>query len=104
MEKKTDEVLVKTLIKLKKVNPAVAKELSKPKRKLSSFNLDKISGDNVLVLGKILSSGDFKGKKVVGLSASEKAIEKIKKAGGGFVSIFDEVKKNPSLSGLEVLK
>jgi len=58
-----------------------------------------------LVVGKVLSSGNLdKKKKIVAWGASEKAIEKIKKAGGEFIKIIDEIKKNPKLNGLELMK
>ena len=39
MQKKSDSDLVRTIIKLKKTNPEVAKELSKPKRRWATINL-----------------------------------------------------------------
>ncbi len=107
MRQKTDTKLVDTIIKLKKKNPEVAKALAMPKKKQAEVNLDKISGvsGDVLVVGKILSSGDLsKAKKIVAWSASEKAKEKIKEVRGEFVLIADEVKKNPELNGLEIVK
>ena len=107
MKAKTNSELVETLIKIKKKNPSVAKMLAGPKRNQTEVNLDKINSINgdVLVIGKILSSGNLnKSKKIVGWSASEKAKEKIKSAKGEFVLISDEIKKNPELKNLEVLK
>jgi len=107
MKQKTDSELVGTIIKLKKTNPGVAKLLAGPKRNQSAINLDKIESvkGDVLIVGKVLSSGDLeKGKKIVAWSASEKAVEKIKSVKGEFVLITDEIKKNPELKGLEVLR
>jgi ribosomal protein L18E len=107
MQVKTDSTLKEAIIKLKKTNPVVAKELAKPKRQWASVNLDaiaKISGD-VVVAGKVLGSGHLeKAKKIVGWGASAKAVERIKSAGGSFVSILDEIKKNAELKGLELVK
>ncbi len=107
MKKKMDSFLVETIIKLKKVNPAVAKELARPKRRWPAINLkdvDMIEG-NVLVAGKILSAGDLtSAKKIVAWSASGKALEKIKDANGIFISIMDEMKKNPELNGYDILR
>ena len=107
MKTKTDSELVSTIIKLKKTNPTVAKELAKPKRRWAAVNieeLNKIKGD-VIIAGKILSSGDLeKKKKIVAWGASEKAREKIQSAGGEFVFILDEVTKNPELKDLELVK
>jgi ribosomal protein L18E len=107
MKHKMDASLVETIIKLKKTNPIVAKELSRPKRRWPAVNLkdiDMIKGD-VLVAGKVLSAGDLGGaKKIVAWSVSGKALEKIKGAGGSFVFIVDEVKKNPKLNGFDILR
>ena len=107
MQAKTDSSLREVIIKLKKTNPIVAKELARPKRQWASVNLDKIAkakGD-VVVAGKVLSSGNLeKGKKVVAWSVSARALEKIKSAGGSFVFIGDEIRKNAGLKGLEVVK
>ena len=107
MKCKMDASLVETIIKLKKTNPVVAKELAKPKRRWPAINLkdiDMIKGD-VLIAGKVLSAGSLDGaKKIVAWSASEKALEKIKDAKGTFVLIVDEMKKNPKLNGYDILR
>ena len=102
-----DASLVGAIIKLKKTNPAVAKELARPKRRWPAINLkdiDMVKGD-VLVAGKILSAGDLsEGKKIVAWTASEKALDKIKNAKGTFISIIDEMGKNPELNGYDILR
>ena len=107
LQQKMDSALVETIIKLKKTNPVVAKELARPKRRWPAVNLkdvDMIKGD-VLVAGKILSAGELTdGKKIVAWTASEKALDKIKSAKGTFVSIIDEMKKNPELNGYDILR
>ena len=107
MKHKMDASLVETIIKLKKTNPVVAKELARPKRRWPAINLkdiDMIKGD-VLVAGKILSAGDLSGgKKIVAWSVSEKALDKIKSAKGTYISIVDEMKKNPQLNGYDILR
>lgn len=107
MKHKMDASLVETIIKLKKTNPVVAKELARPKRRWPAINLkdiDMVKGD-VLVAGKILSAGDLnESKKIVAWTASEKALNKIKNAKGTFVSIIDEMKKNPELNGYDILR
>lgn len=104
---KRNPLLVETIIKLKKTNPVVAKELAKPKREWTEVNLDNlndIKGD-VVVAGKVLSSGELKGKKkIVAWAISGKALEKIKNVGGEFVSVYEEVSKNPELKNLEIVK
>ena len=107
MKGKSDARLVDTIIKLKKTNPVVAKELARPKRKWPVVNLkdvDMIKGD-VLVVGKVLSAGDLSsGKKIVAWGVSARALDKIKNAKGTFSFIVDEIKKNPELNGLDVLR
>ena len=107
IQRKKDPFLVKTIIQLKKTNPEAAKELSKPKRKWPAINLKELThvkGD-VVVCGKILSAGELDGvKKIVAWSASEKAVEKIKDSKGSFIEISEEIKKNPELNGLVIVK
>jgi ribosomal protein L18E len=104
---KMDASLVETIIKLKKTNPVVAKELAKPKRRWPAVNLkeiDMIKGD-VLIAGKVLSAGDLEGaKKIVAWTASAKALDKIKEAKGVFVTIQEEMEKNPELNGYDILR
>ena len=107
MKHKMDASLVETIIKLKKTNPVVAKELARPKRRWPAVNLkdiDMIKGD-VLVAGKVLSAGELSGaKKVVAWSASGRALEKMKDAKATFVTIDEEMKKNPELNGFDILR
>jgi ribosomal protein L18E len=107
MKQKKDILLVETIIKLKRTNPVVARELARPKRRWPAVNLkdiDMIKGD-VLVAGKVLSAGDLNGaKKIVAWAVSEKALGKIKSAKGTFVTIVDEMKKNPELNGFDILR
>ena len=107
LRQKTNPALVETLIGLKKTNPALAKLLARPVKKMAKVNLDKISevGKDVLIMGKVLSSGELKKPaRIVAWSASKRAVEKIKSGKGEFITIVSEVKKNPKLEGLEVLK
>ena len=106
MSYKKEDDLVKTIIKLKKTNPEVAKELARPRRRWPAINLkeiDMVKGD-VLIAGKVLSAGDLEEvKKIVAWSISSKAIDKIKNSNGTFVTINEEMKKNPKLNGLNIL-
>ncbi len=110
MKKKTNLELVRTIIKLKKTNPEVAKLLAMPVKKWAKINLEKIDeevkeGVTVLVPGKVLSSGMLTKKvKVLAWSVSKKALEKIKKSGSEFVLISEEIKKNPKLGGIIILR
>ena len=107
MQKKSDTDLVKTIIQLKKSNPEVAKELAKPKRRWSAINLKELShvdGD-LVVPGKVLSAGELSAKKrIVAWSFSEKAREKITQANGEAILLSDEMKKNPQLNGLSMVR
>jgi large subunit ribosomal protein L18e len=110
MRKKTDSYLVDTIIKLKKSNPNVAKLLTMPKRKWSSINLKEIEenakeNEKILVAGKILSSGNLNKKvKIVAWAISDKAKEKLKDSKSEFASISEEIKKNPELKDLRILR
>ncbi|MDO8517490.1 MAG: 50S ribosomal protein L18e [Nanoarchaeota archaeon] len=107
---KTNSELVGTIIKLKKTNPEIAKILAMPKKKWIAINLDLIDkkskeGDKVLVPGKVLSSGNLTKKiKIVAWSISKNAAEKIKQAKSEFVLMQEEMKKNPELKNLNMIK
>jgi len=110
--RKTNLNLVAT-IKLTKKNDAwlnVAGMISGPKRKRLDVNLDKINdesndGEIIVVPGKVLSQGEVdKNLKVVALSFSEKAREKLLKAKCEVSTIAEEVKKNPSAKGVKILR
>ncbi len=111
IRRKRNVYLVETLMNLKKSVPEIAKELAKPRRQQKNINLseldkkiEKIKSSEILFLGKILSSGDLTKKvRIIALSASQKAIEKIKKSGSSFAEIKEELKKNPKLNSLEII-
>jgi len=111
-EKKTNFLLVKT-IKLAIKNKdwiEIAGILSQPRRKKVNMNLGEIDKEtkekeSVLVPGKILSQGEIKKKfKIVALNFSEKAIDKLKRAGCEVSNILEEIKKNPGMENIRVLK
>lgn len=110
LKQKRNPELVEALIKLKKKNPTVAKVLAGPVKKNLRVNLkylEEKAGEEkkILVPGKVLSSGELKKKiKVVGWAASATAKEKMKKFGVEFVFLKDEIKKNPELKDLKVIK
>ncbi len=84
--------------------------LSGPTRLHSSISLQKIDseakiGDTVLILGKVLSQGSLSKKVAIcALSISQKAKDKLKESKSEFISIAEEIKKNPKAEGLKVLK
>lgn len=106
MKEKTNPTLVETIIKLKKTNPEVAKELSKPKRRWAAVNLKDINlieGD-VIIAGKVLSCGELEGKrKIVAWSFSDKAKEKIAEVKGEAILLTEEIKTNPELNKLKLI-
>jgi large subunit ribosomal protein L18e len=112
LQKKRNPELVKTIIAAKKKNKwlEVAGILSSPRRKKININLDKINneakeGETVVVPGKVLSQGELNKKiKVVALSFSKKAEEKISKAKGEISTILEEIKKNPEAKNVRFLK
>jgi large subunit ribosomal protein L18e len=110
LQGKTNTELVRLVIELKKISPEVAKLLAMPRRKRITKNLEEIDkeckdGEKILVPGKVLGSGNLTKKiKIVALSVSKDAEEKIKKAKSEFVSIAEEIKKNQKLNELRILR
>ena len=112
LEKKTNSKLVETIILTKKNKGwmEVASILSSPRRKRINLNLDeleKLSGKEKIILipGKVLSDGEFNKKiKIVALSFSEKAREKLLKSGCEVLTILEEIKLNPSAKDIKILK
>jgi len=112
LEKKTNPELVKTIIDAKKKKNwlEIAAVLSSPRINKININLDKINreakeGETIVVPGKVLSQGEISKKlKIVALSFSEKAKEKILKAKGETIIIMDEIKKNPDAKNVRIIK
>ena len=110
--RKTNPELVKTIIEAKKKKNwlEVASALSTPRSKRIDMNLNKINdeakeGEIVVVAGKVLSQGELNKKvKVVALSFSSMAREKIKNAKGEALTILEEIKKNPEAKNVRFLK
>ena len=110
IKRKTNPTLVETVIACKKNAgwKEVASLLTGPSRKKSIVNLDRLNSekaDKIVVAGKVLGFGSLDKKmKIVAISASDSAMEKIKKAGAEFVYIMDEINKNPEAKGLTILR
>jgi len=112
LQRKRNRELVETIIKAKKSDKwlPVAEVLSFPRRKRIEMNLNEINknskeGETVLVPGKVLSQGELDKKiKIAALNFSEKAKEKIIKAGASSLSILELIEKNPGAEGVKVLK
>jgi large subunit ribosomal protein L18e len=115
--KKTNPLLISLIQDLKKKayeNEApiwkdIAIRLEKPSRNWPAVNLDRISRyiaekETALVPGKVLSDGTLTKKvSIAAWSFSDKAREKIKKAGGTSMSIEDLVKSNPKGKDIRIL-
>ncbi|MEM0001296.1 MAG: 50S ribosomal protein L18e [Desulfurococcaceae archaeon] len=115
--KKTNLILrdlAETLLKYSREQKAeiwrqVAEELLKPTRKRRAVNISKInrytgSGDYVIVPGKVLGSGDLDhAVTVAALSFSKTALEKINRAGGRAISIFELLRENPKGSNVKII-
>lgn len=112
VKKKTNPRLAAALFLAVK-NPAwlkFAKILSQSTRKHSSVNLEEIDkqtslGDTVLIPGKVLSVGDITKKiRICSFGISKEALERLTKTKSEWVSILDEIKKNPKAEGLKIIK
>jgi len=101
LARKTNPELVETIILAKKKEKwlEVARLLSSPRANRININLDQLDvkvkdGETIVVAGKVLSQGELTKKvKIVALSFSAKAKEKILKAKGETSSILEEIKK-----------
>ena len=110
-KRKSNSGLVETIISAKKCRAwfRVAEILSGPKKNRVEMNLGNINtktkqDETVLIAGKVLSQGEITKKiKVVALSFSEKAKEKLLKSGCEISSIIEEIKKNPEAKGVKTL-
>jgi len=89
---------------------SLARVLSGPSRKFSAVNLRTIdlntkAGDTVLIPGKVLSSGDLTKKvRIVSLSISRDARDKLAKTKSEHASILDEIKINKKAEGIKILR
>jgi len=96
IKKKTSLELVETVKLAKKNNIEVAKILSGPTKARIRKNLDEIDKEkeDVIVPGKVLGNGEIKTKKkVIALSFSDSALEKLKKAGCEAILLKNALKK-----------
>ncbi len=112
LQRKTDKEIVDTIIAAKKSKAwlEVAGILAGPRRNRANLNLEEINKEmkekEILVIpGKILSQGEINKKgKLVSLTCSKKAREKLLKAGIEYSNIFEEIKKNPEGKNMRILK
>lgn len=111
LKRKTNPELVRTIISGKKKDNwlGVTHIISGPRRKQVKLNLRDIndqSKDNetIVVPGKVLGDGEITKKiKIVALSFSKSAEEKLKKAGIEMKKIKEEIEKNPEAKNIIIL-
>jgi len=104
--RKTNPDLIK-IIKIlnKQKNRELANLLSRPRRKRIEVNLDKLNkeakdSEILIVPGKVLGMGEIEKKiKVIALSFSEEAKNKLKKAKCEVLYLSDEINKNKEIKG-----
>jgi len=115
--KKTNPVLIQLINELKKQSNEkdapiwkdIAKRLEKPTNNWAEVHLDRISKhvhdkETALIPGKVLSTGNLTKKITIAAWAfSEKAEEKIKKAGGISISIEELMNKNPEGKNIRIV-
>ncbi len=88
----------------------VASLLTYPRRKRISLNLSELDRlvkdkETIIVPGKILSQGNItKSVKISALDFSEGAKQKLKESKTEFNTLMEEIKKNPSATGIRILK
>lgn len=112
LQRKINPELVETIIAAKKQKNwlEVASILSSSKRKKMNVSLEKINketkaGEKIVIPGKVLSQGEIDKKiNIVALNFSERAKEKLLKAGCEVLNIIEEIKKNPEAKGIKILK
>jgi large subunit ribosomal protein L18e len=111
-QRKRNPNLVETIRLAKKKDAwlQVASILTRPRREKININLAEIDkeskeGEKILVPGKVLSLGDVSKKiHVVALGISEVAKEKLLNQKGDFVTIAEEIKKNPEAKEIKILR
>lgn len=111
IRKKSDDYVVQTTLAAGKNAEwmKIAQKVSGARRAYDSINLKKIEeesneGDTVIVIGKVLSSGNLSKKlRICALYFSEGAREKIEKSKGDAVDLLDEIKKNPKAQGVKII-
>jgi len=111
LRRKTNTELVETIISAKKKKAwlKVAHLISTPKRKQLALNLEDIDAqakdnETIVVPGKVLGTGEITKKiRIVGLSFSTSAVEKLEKAKIKFSELAEEIKSNPDAKDIRIL-
>lgn len=108
LKRKRNPEIIKTILLAKKYNYLnLAKKLSSPNSNYTAINLDelnKIKENNIIVVGKVLGSGNIERKiSISALAFSKQAYEKLKKAHCEIKSIKEELSKIKNLQGIKIL-
>jgi len=106
--KKRNPEIIETILLARKNNLLeLAKKLSAPKSTYTSINLDelnKIKEDKIIIVGKILGSGNIERKiSVSAIAFSKQAYDKLKKAHCEILTVKEEIVKNKNLNGVKIL-
>ena len=112
LKRKTNMEIVRTIVSSKKNKTwfEIAHVLSSPARKRIVLNIEEIdreikSGERVVIPGKVLSQGEITKKaEIIAIGFSEKAKEKLLKAGCKTSNLLEEIKKNPEAKNIKILK
>jgi len=112
LTRKKNPELMASILKAKKNEKwlEIASLLASPRRNKISINLDEINknskeGDTIVVPGKILSSGEISKKiRIAALAYSKEAEKKLKDKKCEIVSLVEEIKKNPKMQGVKIIK
>lgn len=112
LRKKNNPELVETIMDARKNKKwyRVSEILSSPRKNKLEKNLDIINkeskdGETIVIPGKVLSVGELDKKiRIIALSFSKNAREKILKSGGKVSTIFEEIKKNPEAKEVKILE
>jgi len=111
LAKKTSPAIVETIMLAKKQKGwlPIAKKIANSTRQYSSVNLSDIdakttAGDTVLIIGKVLASGELTKKvRICSLSISQSAQDKLKKTKSEYATIAQEIKINPKAEGVKII-
>ena len=108
IKRKRNPEIIETINLARKKNfLELANKLARPVRLYKKVNLDeleKIDKEKIMVIGKILGSGNINKKiEISALGFSKQAIEKLKKADCKIIKIKDLIKNNKNLDEIEII-
>ena len=111
-KRKTNPILVETISTARKHKNwfPIAHIISGSNKDYSAINLSDLdsktkAGDTIIITGKLLGSGNLTKKiRICALSASKDALDKLKHSKSEFVTILEEIKKNPKAEGVKLIR